>query len=172
VLSIAILNLAATGSGAAGASALGNLLVLAAVFSEAIFIVLAKRLSLTLRPMQMATGVNLVALLAFAPLAWPELQELELDTVPAGIWGAVVWYSLSASVVAFVLWYRGLAVVEASVAGLFTAVMPVSAALAAGLLLGERPSSTQLVALLAVLAAIALAARAAPGRAAPAQRGG
>ena len=45
------------------------------------------------------------------------------------IWLLIIYYSLTASVLSFILWYKGIAKVPASVAGLFTVFMPVSSAL-------------------------------------------
>ncbi len=66
------------------------------------------------------------------------------------------YYALTASVLSFYFWYWGVARVSASTAGLFTAVMPVSAALAGILFLLETFSLMQAIGMGAVLAAIAV----------------
>ena len=128
VLGIAALNLLERPAG--GRSGVpGNALVLGAVLAEALFAIYSRRLSLHLHPWTMALGVNLAGLLLFLPLALPEARALDWRAVPAAIWGWTLFYALSASVLSFLLWYRGISRVPASTAGLFTGLMPVSAAL-------------------------------------------
>ena len=84
----------------------------------------------------------------------------------------VLWYGLSASVFSFWLWMKGIRHVPAQLAGVFTSVLPIAAALYGIVFLGETPGWAHGVALVCVLAGIALASW--PGRlarAAAAQRG-
>ena len=70
---------------------------------------------------------------------------------PSGIWGLLLAYSVTASVLAFLLWYRGISQVAASIAGLFTGLLPISAASVAMLALAEPFSGWYAVALSFVL---------------------
>ncbi|MBD2836518.1 DMT family transporter [Pseudomonas sp. JM0905a] len=152
---IAVLNLLdSQGQGAGGL--LGNTLVLGAVLAEAIFAIFSRRLSLSLHPWAMAFGVNLAGLLLFLPLALPQGLAFDWSAPSAITWGWVLFYAISASVLSFLLWYRGISQVPANVAGLFTGLMPVGAALVGVLLLGERFTSGQALGMALVLAAIAL----------------
>ncbi|WP_299374383.1 EamA family transporter, partial [uncultured Kiloniella sp.] len=65
-------------------------------------------------------------------------------------------YALTASVLLFYFWYWGVARVSASIAGVFTAVMPISAAVTGVLFLSETFNWMQAVGMAAVLAAIAV----------------
>lgn len=158
VSGIAALNLLEhpeTGSG----SVAGNLLVLGAVLAEALFAVFSRRLSLSVRPWAMAFGVNLAGLLLFLPLAVPPALEFDWSLPGAATWGWLLFYALSASVLSFLLWYRGIAQVPANVAGLFTGLMPVSSALVGVSLLGEHFSVGHALGMLLVLAALVLGTR-------------
>ncbi|MBO2928724.1 DMT family transporter [Metapseudomonas otitidis] len=139
-------------------SLLGNLLVLGAVFAEAIFAIYSRRLSLSLHPWAMAFGVNLAGLVLFLPLAVPEALALDLPAVSATTWAWLVFYALSASVLSFLLWYRGVREVAAGIAGLFTGLMPVGAAMVGISLLGEGLEAGRLLGMTLVLVAIALGA--------------
>lgn len=68
-------------------------------------------------------------------------------------------YSTAGSVIAFLLWFEGLRKADAGVAGVFTALIPVSGALIAVLGLGEQFTAGHLVALGLALLATALATR-------------
>lgn len=152
---IAVLNLLESRGQGAG-SLLGNALVLGAVLAEAIFAIYSRRLSLSLHPWSMAFGVNLAGLLLFLPLALPQGLAFDWRVPQASTWGWVVFYAISASVLSFLLWYRGISQVPANVAGLFTGLMPVGAAMVGVLLLGEHFGVAQALGMLLVLAAVAL----------------
>ena len=141
-------------------SLVGNLLVVGAVFSEAMFTVLAKRLGATLAPVPLAAIASVSATMMFLPIAAGEVARDGWPAIDAGTWGLIVFYSTAGSVVAFLLWFQGLRRVDAGVAGAFTALIPVSGALVAVLALGERFTLAHLVALALALLAIALATRA------------
>ncbi|MCP1625784.1 DMT family transporter [Pseudomonas nitroreducens] len=158
VAGIALLNLLDR-SVAGESSALGNMLVLGAVLAEALFAVFSRRLSFSVRPWAMAFGVNLSGLLLFLPLALPEVLAFDWRMPSAATWAWVLFYALSASVLSFLLWYRGISQVPASIAGLFTGLMPVSSALVGVLLLAEHFSAGHALGMAFVLAALLLGTR-------------
>lgn len=153
---IALLNLLGADGGRDGL--LGNLLVLGAVLAEALFAIYSRRLSLRLHPWAMAFGVNLAGLLLFLPLALPQLPAFDWRAPAPATWGLLLFYAITASVLSFLLWYRGIRQVPANVAGLFTGLMPVSAALVGVLALGERFALSHALGMLLVLGAILLGA--------------
>ena len=139
ITGIAVVNASST-TRDSDASAIGNLLVIGAVMAEALFSVLAKRLSGRLTPTQMSFWVNLIGLVLFLPLAVPLALSFGWSTVPNAIWILLAVYAVSSGVVSFVLWYAGQARVPVSVAGLFTGFAPLTTAVLAIGLLGERPT--------------------------------
>ncbi|MFB9887449.1 DMT family transporter [Balneatrix alpica] len=132
-----ILNSQVNGSEQSSAPLLGNSLILIAVAGEALYTIFAKKLSNRLSPLKMALAVNLLGFLLFLPLAWGEITLSNLLAVSAEMWGWMIYYSLTASVISLVLWYSGVRDVPAQYAGLFTAMIPVAAVLVSILLLGE-----------------------------------
>jgi drug/metabolite transporter (DMT)-like permease len=68
-----------------------------------------------------------------------------------------VFYALAASIWTVWLWMTGLKVVPAGQAGVFTAMLPVSAALVGVLVLGEQLAGLQMVAFGCALAGVLLA---------------
>jgi drug/metabolite transporter (DMT)-like permease len=72
---------------------------------------------------------------------------------------AIGYYGVVVTVLAFLLWARGIARVPASTAAVFTGVLPVSAVTLSYLVLGERVLASHLVGAACVIAGIVLVAR-------------
>lgn len=135
-----------------GHSLFGDLLILAAVFCEGVFILLNKRLPVRISPLAQSTlmaGFGLVFATAAAALESP-WQGTFSSAAVAG----VVYYALVPTIGGFLLWYLGAARVSGAEASLFTAVAPVSAVLLAALALGETVSPNQIVGIGCVLVAV------------------
>lgn len=145
--------------GGASASVIGNLLILAAVFAEAAYTIFAKQSTGRLNVYAIAFWVNLAGLLMFALPGGYEALQLDWRAVPTWALGLTAFYALSSSVFALVLWYAGVKHVEASIGGLFTALVPVSAGAIAIAFLDEHLTGMHLVGAALVLAGIALGAR-------------
>jgi drug/metabolite transporter (DMT)-like permease len=158
IVGIAVINLAhADASAANPGSFTGNLMVLGAVCCESLYVILSRRLTQTLAPLEICAYTHLFGFLLMLPVGLSGAFSFDYASVPAGIWGLVLWYGLSASVFSFVLWMMGIRHVPGSIAGVFTAVLPVAAAVYGMVFLGERPTPAHGVALACVIAGIALA---------------
>jgi drug/metabolite transporter (DMT)-like permease len=135
----------------------GYALLLAAVFCEASYVVVGKRLTGSLSPKRISALINVWGLLLVAPLAVLEAPSFAWTTVATPHWALLLFYALAASVGTVWLWMRGLQGVPASQAGVFTVMLPLSAA-AVGLgLLGEQAGALHGVALGLGLAGVLLA---------------
>ncbi len=154
---IALVQLARPASPQAAASWLGNALVLGAVFCEALYVVIGKRLSATRTPMRVSAWINLWGLALSAPWGLWQLTRVDWSAVGAVHWATLVFYSLSASVVAVGLWMSGLRRTPAGFAGVFTVALPLSTTAVAVGVLGETLSPLHVIALSCALAAIMLA---------------
>ena len=158
ILGVATLGLAENGD-AAGANAvplLGTGLLVMAVIAEAFYTIYAKQTALHLAPLPTAFLVNLLGAGLFAvPGLW---QGLTFDwaLADARIWVLIFTFAIGSSVFALVFWYMGVKDVEANVAGLFTAVMPLSAGTVAIVFLGESLTRYHVVGALMVIGAIVL----------------
>jgi drug/metabolite transporter (DMT)-like permease len=139
---------------------LGNALVLGAVVSEAVFLVCSRVLAQRLPPLTVATGITVLGFLMFAPLAARQARGFAFAAVDAAGWLAVAYYGLAVTVLAFLLWARGVARVPAGTAAVFTGVLPVSAVALSYVVLGEPFRWAHLAGGACVLAAIVLVARA------------
>ena len=156
---IGLLALAKAPAGAAGhpRALLGNLLVFGAVVCEASYAVIGKKLTGALGPKRITALINLWGFALVTPFgAWAALG-FDFARVAPGSWLLLLFYSLAASVWTVWLWMTGLKAVPASQAGVFTVMLPVSAALVGVLVLGESLGGVQLIAFALALAGVVLA---------------
>src|SRR5450830_1325744 len=152
-------------SGAAQQAWLGNLLVFAAVVCEASYAVIGKKLMAVLSPKRISAIINLWGLVLMTPLGLYAAWHFEFASVGAGIWLLLLFYGLAASVWTVWLWMTGLKSIPAARAGVFTVMLPVSAALTGVLVLGESLTPIQMAAFAVALAGMLLVTI--PGRSSP-----
>jgi drug/metabolite transporter (DMT)-like permease len=149
----------ATHASAAGESneLLGNLLVFAAVVCEAAYAVIGKKLTGALSPKRISALINLCGFLLMTPLGLYYALDFDFSAVPVGSWVLLVFYALAASVWTVWLWMTGLKTIAAARAGVFTVMLPFSAALVGVLVLGESLGTTQVIAFSVALLGVVLA---------------
>ena len=136
---------------------LGNLLVLGAVVCEASYAVIGKALTGVLGPKRITALINLWGFALVTPFGLYTALRFDFGGVGALSLLLLVFYALAASIWTVWLWMTGLKVVPAAQAGVFTAMLPVSAALVGVLVLGEPLGATQMLAFVAALAGVLLA---------------
>jgi drug/metabolite transporter (DMT)-like permease len=149
-LGIALLALARAPEGSAPAAAApwwGYALLLGAVICEASYVVIGKQLTGSVSPRRISALINLWGLVLVTPLGLWQALSFDFSAVPASIWLLLVFYALAASMVTVWLWMRGLLHVPAPRAGVFTVMLPISAAAVGVLFLGEAFGQMHLVAL-------------------------
>ena len=148
---------------------LGNLLLIGAVLCEASYAVIGKKLTGALGPRRISALINLWGFALSTPfglwLAW----RFDFGAVGAGTWVLLVFYALAACMWTVWLWMTGLRSVPAAQAGVFTVLLPVSAALVGVVVLGERLGGLQLAAFAIALAGVLMATL--PSRARHSARG-
>lgn len=143
---------------------LGNALLLAAVFCEAAYVVIGKQLTAAVSPRRISALVNLWGLALVTPLGLWQARHFDFAAVPPASWLLLGFYAMAASVVTVWLWMTGLKQVPASSAGVFTVMLPISAATIGVIFLGEMIDPAQFAAFGLALAGVLLATW--PGRAA------
>lgn len=143
--------------GGASFSVLGNLLVFAAIGCEALYTIFAKRLAVRMAPLNSTFWANLIALVLFTPFGIWQAATFDFAAVPNLVWGALLFYAASNSVLAILLWNHGVGRVPAGVAGIFTGFLPVGAIVTAILLLGETPTMAHAAGALLLAGSFALA---------------
>ncbi len=157
VAGIALVSLGKHSAAGDGSSLLGNALLLGAVFCEALYVVIGKKLTGQLSARRISALVNLWGLLIVTPFGLWQALRFDFASVAPGTWVLLLFYALAASMVTVWLWMTGLKHVSASSAGVFTVLLPISAAAVGVLLLGEHFSAAQLAAFALALAGVVLA---------------
>ena len=137
VLGVFVLTVPDASSGIGANPVLGNGLVLGAVLGEALWNVLSRFTVSQLSPLSAATFTTVLALLMFVPLALPEAVQFNFAGVTFLQIGAILYYALGATVLAYLLWFAGVRGVTASTAAVYTGWLPVSAVALSSLLLRE-----------------------------------
>lgn len=134
---VALLAMAKTPTGMSPAPWWGYALLLGAVICEASYVVIGKRLTAQVSPRRISALINLWGLLLVTPLGLWQALAFDFRSVDGPTWVLLVFYALAASMVSVWLWMKGLRHVPAPQAGVFTVMLPVSAALVGVLFLGE-----------------------------------
>jgi drug/metabolite transporter (DMT)-like permease len=148
------------GSGAesAGAPAWGYALLVGAVFCEASYVVIGKRLTARVSPRRISALINLWGLALVTPLGVWQAWGFEFGGVAPASWALLVFYALAASVISVWLWMRGLRQVPSAQAGMFAVLLPITAAAVGVLLLGEPFGAGHALAFALALTGLLLAA--------------
>lgn len=171
VLGIALLSLAQAGADAAPAQSgavqgppwLGNLLIAGAVLCEGAYAVIGKKLTAVLSPKRISAVINLWGFVLMTPFGVYAAWHFDFSQVGLHNWILLIFYALAASVWTVWLWMTGLRFVPAARAGVFTVMLPISAALVGVLALGEPMGGLQILAFMLAMAGLLLATLPAPG---------
>ncbi|WP_163118447.1 MULTISPECIES: DMT family transporter [Bacillus] len=120
-------------------SVLGGISLLIAALTWALMSVLVKRLPSDYSQIVVTTYSTLVALMVLTPFVLPRLHAIDISqlTHPT-IWGGLLYLGIISTAVAFLLWNRGLQMLNASSGGLFFFFQPVVGTLLGWLVLGEK----------------------------------
>ena len=135
----------------------GHLLLLAAVFCEASYVVIGKRLTSRLSPRRISALINLWGMALMTPLGLWQAVAFDFTSVSRADWLLLLFYSLAASMVAVWLWMKGLAMVPAPRAGVFAVMLPLAATGVGVCWLGEPFGPWHAVALTLALGGLLLA---------------
>jgi drug/metabolite transporter (DMT)-like permease len=135
----------------------GELIVLGAVANYALYSVLLRRKPDVIAPLVFLAATMVAGLLVLAPFWIWELAAGARIPTDAGALAAVVYIGLFASLFAFVLWNRCVAVLGATVTGVSFHLVAVFTALLAALTLGEPIRAYHLAGIALILAGFALA---------------
>lgn len=136
---------------------LGNLLVFCAVLCEASYAVIGKSLTVRLGPKRISSLINLWGFVLSTPFGIWFALHFDFGAVSFSVWSLLVVYALAASIWTVWLWMTGLKGVPASQAGVFTVMLPVSAAAVGVAVLGESLSTPQVLAFALALLGVVLA---------------
>jgi drug/metabolite transporter (DMT)-like permease len=149
---LVVARVAADGHG----SALGNLLVLAGVCGEAMYVLLARRIAGQVPVVTASFWMQIFSLLLVLPLCLPAVGAVAALADPA-VASLLAFHSLTTSVVCLLLWYAGMKRVPAGLAGIFTVFLPATAAAVAVGVLGEPFGAVHVAGFVLLLGSLLLA---------------
>ncbi|BCS89330.1 DMT family transporter [Pseudodesulfovibrio sediminis] len=156
VIGVLVINLVQGGAVTGTNPVLGNLLVLGAVLFESLFLLVRKTVPEPLSPLAVSTIISFFGLLWFLPMGLYEAGHMHFAAITLTGWLVVFYYGAFVTVLAYIFWFAGITRVPASTAGVFTAIMPVSALILSALILGEPIGWPQLTGCACVLSGIVL----------------
>ncbi len=122
----------------------GDLMVIGAVVTAALYIVLARDLGRSHSALSITSLQILYGALFYAPAFLWELPEIAWGSVSARSLAALLYLTLFATVAAFLCYNHGLTKVSASRASVFINCIPVVTAVGAWLILGETLTPVQM----------------------------
>jgi drug/metabolite transporter (DMT)-like permease len=155
---LVVLSLAKSSAGktSGNMTLIGNALIFASVWCEAIYVILAKKLVNALSAQRIAALINLWGLALMTPLGLWQASSFNFTQVSIAHWLLLVFYSLAASMLSTWLWMTGAKSVPANRSGVFTVAMPITAALIGILIFNEPLTLAMGIAFVCALAGIAL----------------
>jgi drug/metabolite transporter (DMT)-like permease len=138
----------------------GDILLLAAGVSWALYTVLSRRAAHRHPPAVTTAAATLWGLLFLLPWLPLELRDWTWAPLPAAVWWGVLYLGVVSTALAFWLWNTGFTLMQAGTASLFFFAQPLVGAVLGWLLLGERLGSRFLAGSLILIAGGILAVRA------------
>jgi drug/metabolite transporter (DMT)-like permease len=160
VAGLGLLALAAPAAEADGLPAdrqwLGNLLVFGAVLCEGAYAVIGKALTGVLGPKRISSLINLWGFALMTPFGFYLALDFDFGAIGAGTWVLLVFYALAASVGTVWLWMTGSQRLPSAHSGIFTVMLPISAALVGVFALGESLGGWQMLAFAIALVGVLL----------------
>jgi len=146
-----------TTQGAEGQSSLlGDLLVVAASLSWAIYSVLLKPYTAKVPGLQVAAITMMGGAVPLVIVALPAIVRASWSTVPAIGWLALLYSSIFALVIAYLCWYRGLRIIGPTRTAMYSNVQPIIAVLVAWVMLHETPTVWQWIGTASVMTGLLL----------------
>lgn len=122
---------------------LGGIFLLIAALTWALMSVLIKRVPKSYSPIAITTYPILVAIVLLTPFVLGRLHEIDTaQLVHPTIWGGVLYLGIISTALGFLLWNRGVQLLNASSGGLFFFFQPLMGTLLGWLLLGENIGGT------------------------------
>jgi drug/metabolite transporter (DMT)-like permease len=119
-------------------STLGGIALFIAALTWALMSVLIKRLPSDYSQIVVTTYSILVALIVLTPFVLPRLHEMSITQLAdPTIWGGLLYLGIVSTACGFLLWNRGLQMLNASSGGIFFFFQPLVGTLLGWLILGE-----------------------------------
>lgn len=141
-------------------SQLGGFFLLIAALTWALMSVLVKRVPKSYSSIEITNYSILVAIVILTPFTLGQLHEINMNQLAHPvIWGGILYLGVVSTACGFLLWNRGLQLLNASSGGLFFFFQPLMGTLLGWLLLGESIGGTFWIGAVLVLGGVLLVIR-------------
>jgi len=154
---VACVVLGAAGSTSGSDSLLGGLLVLSAAITWAFFSILVKPYSERIPGLQIGAYTMLGGALVSGTAALPAIAATDWRALPAGVYGALLYSSLGAMVIAYLIWYHGVRTIGPTRTSMYGNLQPVIAMAVAWAFLKELPSGWQITGAICIMSGLVMA---------------
>ncbi|NVO08845.1 MAG: DMT family transporter [Bacteroidales bacterium] len=138
---------------------LGNVMIFMSTLSYAGYLIVAKPLMQKYDPITVMKGVFFVGLLVVAPLGFVELLNTSWYTIPASMWGSILFVLLGSTFLAYLLMSWGLRNVRATTVSIYNYSQPVIASLVAVLVGQDIVDVPKIIAVIFVFVGVYLVSR-------------
>ena len=138
---------------------IGNLLLLGATVSWAIYTVYSQPLLLQLRPLALTSATMAAGALPLVLVGLPEIVSIRVNEVSFASWLGLLYSALLALVFGYFFWAHGIQTIGSTRTSLYVNLIPVVATVTAWVWLDERLSSLQVMGAIAVITGITLSRR-------------
>lgn len=135
---------------------IGTILILFSILGEACFSVFAKKLSTQIKPFVIAGIVTVLSMIMMIPLSIYDLVNSGTSSINISGFIAIAYYGIFLTYISFILWFRGLEKVKASIAGIFTALVPISGLIFSAIFLKDYPNILELTGATLIIISIIL----------------
>lgn len=142
----------------------GDMLLLGAVFTWAMYTLLLRRLTLKMSSLNLTAWTMYTGTPGLVLIGIPALRHTDWHAVSAGAWAGLLYSALLSLVGAYVLWNRGVALLGAARTVVYNTIVPLVATLIAMFALHERPGAIHVIGGLLIVSGVLLTGR---GQAAP-----
>jgi drug/metabolite transporter (DMT)-like permease len=139
---------------------LGNLLFLAAAVVFGLSNVVGRVTIRAFSPLAATAWSSLIGGAVLIPLAAVQGGVQALLDAPSTFWVLIVFIAIGSNVVAYVLWYRSIALIGAGRTSFYTNLLPVFGLVFAMVFLGESPNPLQLLGGIVIAGAVVWSSRA------------
>ncbi len=131
----------------------GDLLVLAAMLSWAVYTIIVKRHPIRIHLLSFVSVLAISAILMLAPLAWWESRSQAPQFTP-WVLAVFVYMGVGPSILCYLLWNKGIGAIGPARTGLFLYLVPVFGSVLSSLVLGEHLALFHVVGFALVLAGL------------------
>lgn len=160
MVGIIFINLSKISIGGFSLNFIGDLLILLALFPEALYTIVAKLYSVDMCPIEQSTLLNIINAGAFIVTVLLMPGDLQAIThLSIFDWFLIIAVLTFAGLMFFILWNMGLSKATTQQAGIVTAVVPAGACILAVIFLNERVYIYEIIGIALVMTAIYIGAK-------------